>query len=324
MSTQDRPAKARILAIGAEEAGQRLDNFLFKTCKGVPRTRVYRVVRRGEVRVNMGRARPDYRLQEGDRLRIPPLRVAPESLARPRVPPIMPEIVFEDEWLLALNKPPGLAVHGGSGISAGLIESLRAARPHCRFLELVHRLDRDTSGVLLIAKKRAALVALHEGLRQTSQKAHRFQKRYLALVQGAWPDRLHEISAPLRKGKAGDGTRQVAVHGEGRYAKSLFRVVERFGVLATLVEIRLLTGRTHQARVHAAHAGHPIAGDDKYGDWDWNARLRKVGLRRMFLHAAGFHLPHPETGAPLDLQAPLPADLEKFLNALRKEPADQA
>jgi 23S rRNA pseudouridine955/2504/2580 synthase len=320
MNAPDRAA-ARVVEISSDAAGQRLDNFLLKICKGVPRTRIYRLVRRGEVRINMGRVRPDYRLQAGDKIRVPPIRTAtPPAGERHRPRALQPEILYEDDWLLALNKPSGLAVHGGSGIGTGMIEGLRAGRPQARFLELAHRLDRETSGVLLVAKNRPALIMLHEGLRQSAQNERRFEKRYLALVKGAWPDDLHEVSAALRRNKAGGGSGPVAVDEAGRHARSLFRVAERFGDRATLVEIRLLTGRTHQARVHAAHAGHPIAGDDKYGDWDWNGRLRKIGLRRLFLHAAGFHLPHPESGAPLDLQAPLPAELEKFLSTLRDDP----
>jgi 23S rRNA pseudouridine955/2504/2580 synthase len=319
MKTRDRAAAARVVVIDAEASGQRLDNFLVKTCKGVPRTHVYRLVRRGEVRINMGRVRPDYRLKEGDKVRIPPIRMATPAADRTPARAFRPDVLFEDDWLLALNKPSGLAVHGGSGVRVGLIEGLRADRPQARFLELVHRLDRETSGVLLVAKKRSALTALHEALRQSSQKAQSFEKRYLALVKGAWPEELREVNAPLRKGKAGNGLEQVAVDDEGRYAKSLFRVMERFDGEATLVEIRLLTGRTHQARVHATHAGHPIAGDDKYGDWDWNARLRKLGLRRLFLHAAGLAFPHPETGEKLQLSAPLPPELETFSDTLRNE-----
>lgn len=320
MNTRDRAAAARVLEIGAEAAGQRLDNFLLKTCKGVPRTHVYRLVRRGEVRINMGRVRPEYRLQEGDKLRIPPIRMAlPPVGGRPPVQAVRPEILFEDDWVLAVNKPSGLAVHGGSGIASGLIEGMRAGRPAASFLELVHRLDRETSGVLLLAKKRPALTALHAGLRQSAQKAHQFEKRYLALVRGAWPEKMREVIAPLRKGQADGAGGQVAVAEEGRFAKSLFRVRERFGDRATLVEISLLTGRTHQARVHAAHARHPIAGDDKYGDWDWNAQLRKLGLRRLFLHAAGISFPHPATGERLPLEAPLPPELETFLKAMRTD-----
>lgn len=322
MNAHDRVPAARMVEIGAEAAGQRLDNFLLKTCKGVPRTRVYRLVRRGEVRVNSGRVRPDYRLEEGDKLRIPPIRMAVPASERSPARVIRPEILFEDDCLIALNKPSGLAVHGGSGIGTGLIEGLRAGRPQARFLELVHRLDRATSGVLLVAKKRAALTAMHEDLRQSSQKAHRFEKRYLALVKGVWPETLREVKAPLSRGAKGGGAGPVTVDDEGRYARSLFRIVERFGELATLVEIRLLTGRTHQARVHAAHAGHPIAGDDKYGDWDWNVALRKLGLRRLFLHAAGLSIPHPESGERLQLEAPLPAELETFLDAMRSDSSE--
>jgi 23S rRNA pseudouridine955/2504/2580 synthase len=264
--------------------------------------------------------RPEYRLQEGDKLRIPPIRMAtPPAAGKPPVQTVRPEILFEDDWLLAVNKPSGLAVHGGSGIAFGLIEGMRAERPQGRYLELVHRLDRETSGVLLLAKRRPALTALHEGLRQSAQKAQQFEKRYLALVRGAWPEKLCEVIAPLRKGDAEGKGGQVTVTEEGRFAKTLFRVRERFGERATLVEIRLLTGRTHQARVHAAHAGHPIAGDDKYGDWDWNAQLRKLGLRRLFLHAAGVAFPHPATGERLQVEAPLPPELEKFLHALRAD-----
>jgi 23S rRNA pseudouridine955/2504/2580 synthase len=309
---------ARLLTIDSGHAGQRLDNFLLGQLKGVPRTYIYRVVRRGEVRVNSGRSRPDYRLCEGDRVRIPPVRMGatriPAELADNRVGErygwLEARVLHEDEALLVIDKPAGIPVHGGSGAPVGVIEALRALRPQAPFLELAHRLDRDTSGCLMLAKSRAALGALHRDLRRGAA-----DKRYLALVEGRLRAEHRRVSAALDR-PGGRGSRAVRVDEEGgREAESVFHTVRHFPG-ATLVEIQLLTGRTHQARVHAAHLGHPIAGDEKYGEREFNRRLRAQGLKRLFLHAARLMLPHPVHGRPLRLESPLPPDLEAVLERL--------
>ena len=298
-------------------AGQRIDNFLTRILKGVPKSHVYRILRSGEVRINKGRAGPERRLAVGDVVRLPPIRTAsarpaPATPARPtrfRVP-----ILHEDEAMLAVDKPAGLAVHGGSGIALGLIEQLRAARPDAKFLELVHRLDRDTSGVLLIAKQRAALVALHEALREGE-----VDKRYHVMVRGRWRDEMRAVRAPLHKYSTTGGERRVRVDDEGRSAETVFR---RLAVWPTqdpplaLLEAELKTGRTHQIRVHLAHIGFTLAGDDKYGDFAWNRTLQASGLRRMFLHAHRLALAHPSSGEPMTLESPLPADLAAFVASL--------
>ena len=308
-----RPSNAvRLVAIDDAHAGQRIDNFLIGQLKGVPKTHVYRLVRKGEVRVNKGRCQPDYRLQMGDIVRIPPVRQRAE--AKPvttgdvnRFAWLETRILFEDDAFLAIDKPTGLAAHGGSGISVGLIEALRELRPQARFLELVHRLDRETSGCLLIAKKRAALVRLHAMLREEG-----LDKRYLALVRGVWAGKARRIDVALEKNQLRSGERMVNVSEEGKAASSRFTPRQLYAD-ASLMEIRLFTGRTHQARVHAAHVGHPIAGDGKYGDKAFNDALRVRGLRRLFLHASELRLRHPVTEAPLVIQAPLADELQAFL-----------
>jgi 23S rRNA pseudouridine955/2504/2580 synthase len=299
--------------VGENEAGQRLDNYVQRALGGVPRSRVYRVIRKGEVRVNGKRAGPETRLNLNDKIRIPPVRVAPaadpgkpsaELIARMRA-----AIVHEDERLLVLDKPAGIAVHGGSGVSFGVIEALRAARPE-EYFELAHRLDRDTSGVLIVAKKGAALRALHELLREDG-----FEKRYLALLKGPWDLGEKRIDAPLRTDTRVGGERTVKVAAGGKPSVSTFRPVQFFGRTATLVEVTLETGRTHQIRVHAAHAGHPVAGDEKYGDADFNAALRDFGLRRMFLHASSVSFQWPQ-GGEFSINAPLPPDLGAVLDQL--------
>jgi 23S rRNA pseudouridine955/2504/2580 synthase len=288
-------------------AGQRLDNFLVARLKGVPKSHVYRIVRSGEVRVNSGRVAASHRLALGDKVRLPPIRVAEREAAGLPVPALELPVLFEDDWLLAVDKPAGLAVHGGSGIAHGVIERLRAARPEARFLELVHRLDRETSGVLLLAKKRSALTALHEDLRERGM-----DKRYVAAVAGRIRDELRRVKAALRKFSTGDGDRRVAVDArEGQAAETVFRRLARSDEFS-LVEAELVTGRTHQIRVHLAHIGHPILGDEKYGDFARNRELRKRGLKRMFLHAASLTLRHPATGEPLVIRSPLPPDLDAF------------
>jgi 23S rRNA pseudouridine955/2504/2580 synthase len=311
----------RHLEIDAAHAGQRLDNFLIGQLKGVPKTHIYRLVRKGEVRINKGRCRPDTRLAAGDVVRIPPVRTReaqarhlPGAAACENLEWLDTRVLYEDEALVAVDKPSGLAVHGGSGVSLGLIESLRRLRPHAPMLELVHRLDRDTSGCLLIAKKRSALTGLHAQLREGG-----VDKRYLALVSGAWSGKARSVEAALAKYQLASGERRVNVEDGGKESASRFtpRRVYRHGTLAaTLVEIRLLTGRTHQARVHAAHIGHPIAGDDKYGDPAFNRATRALGLTRLFLHASTLRFRHPVSGAALALEAPLPAELSGLLERL--------
>jgi len=304
-------------AVDEAGAGQRVDNFLRRLLKGVPKSHIYRILRSGEVRLNRKRVRPDARLAVGDDLRIPPLRTAalPERSVRMAAPPIDLPILYEDDALIAIDKPPGLAVHGGSGVSFGLIERLRAARPRARFLELVHRLDRETSGVLLVAKKRAALVALHATLREGLA-----DKRYLVLVRGRWRDAKRRVELPLRKFVTGSGEREVRVeHTGGRVACTVFyrRQVWPDAVPPlSLLEAELATGRTHQIRVHLTHLGFPLAGDDKYGDFAWNRALAKQGLKRMFLHAWRLSLPHPLDPRPMFFESPLPADLAGFVARL--------
>lgn len=306
----------RHVDIDASREGQRLDNFLLGHLKGVPKSHVYRILRRGEVRVNSARAAPNYRLQEGDKVRIPPIRTSQSARApgSQRFEWLSGLTLYEDQDILVLNKPGGLAVHGGSGIGTGLIEGLRELRSDLPMIELAHRLDRDTSGCLLLAKNRPALLALHEMLR-----AGRIEKHYLALVKGRWRGGSRTVNARLMRDRVRGGKRLVGVSDEGRDAASLFGPKRRYGP-ATLVDIRLDTGRTHQARVHAAHIGHPIAGDEKYGDWEFNRELRDLGLRRLFLHAARLRFAHPATGAKIEVTADLPADLDNVLDRLR-EPA---
>lgn len=304
----------RFLTVDEEASGQRLDNFLSRHLKGVPRARLYRALRKGEVRVNKGRVKPEYRLVAGDLVRLPPLH-QPRAGERPVVPARLFEqlsqrIIHEDEGLLVIDKPSGLAVHGGSGLSFGLIECLRQMRPEQRYLELVHRLDRDTSGLILIAKKAAVLRELHRQLREKH-----VDKRYLALVVGAWPASTTTVEAPLEKNVLQSGERMVRVSGDGRRAVTKFRIVERFNG-ATLVEASPVTGRTHQIRVHARHAGHPLLGDAKYASDAGDMLARELGLKRLFLHASQLAFTLPEQAA-LSLHAPLDNDLETTLEKLR-------
>ncbi len=294
---------------------QRIDNFLLNRLKGVPKSHIYRILRSGEVRVNSGRIDATYRLQIGDRVRIPPMDVVPAKAGPAHAPkwgaaPLAHAILYEDEALLALNKPAGVAVHGGSGISLGVIEQLRAERPNARFLELAHRLDRDTSGVLLIAKKRSMLVSLHEMMR-----AGTMDKRYYALARGQFKEEKKVVRESLHKFLTESGERRVMVREDGKVSQTVFRRKQRFEE-ATLLEAQLMTGRTHQIRVHLAHLGCPIAGDDKYGDFTWNKALARQGLKRMFLHAASLRFIHPQQEVPLKLEASLPPDLNQFLERL--------
>ncbi|ANC41572.1 23S rRNA pseudouridylate synthase [Hafnia alvei] len=310
----------KLVTIAADEAGQRIDNFLRNQLKGVPKSMIYRIVRKGEVRVNKKRIKPEYKLQPGDEVRIPPVRIAerdeaPVSAKLDKVAALNDCIIFEDDHLLVLNKPSGTAVHGGSGLSFGVIEGLRALRPEARFLELVHRLDRETSGVLLVAKKRSALRALHEQLRMKGM-----QKDYLALVRGQWQSHCKVVQAPLLKNILQSGERIVRVNAEGKPSETRFKVEERFEH-ATLVKASPVTGRTHQIRVHALHAGHPIAFDDRYGDRDFDAELKGTGLDRLFLHAAALRFEHPNTGETMRVEAPMDKKLRHCLDVLRKAKA---
>lgn len=295
--------------VGEESDGQRIDNFLLRVLKGVPKSHVYRLLRDGQVRVNGGRKRPEYRLSTGDLVRIPPVRVAETRAEQPamRGQRLLPRLVFRDEAMMALDKPAGWAVHGGSGISLGVIEQLRLELPEQRFLELVHRLDRETSGVLLLACKRSALTGLHEQM-----KEGRTRKRYLALVLGEWSERRLEVKLALRKFHTDSGERRVVVDPDGQPAHTIFRLRQRYAGFS-LLEAELKTGRTHQIRVHLQALGFPIAGDDKYGDFEANRRLQKQGLKRMFLHAETLDLKHPLTAQPLHLEAPLAPELQRFL-----------
>ena len=316
MPAPAQPAVAR-LSVDEESAGQRLDNFLLRHLKGVPKTHVYRIIRSGEVRVNRGRAAADTRLAAGDEVRVPPVRLPERVVAGPERPAPAREfpVLLEDEHLIAIDKPAGVAVHGGSGVSFGVIEQLRQSRPQARLLELVHRLDRETSGVLLVAKKRSALKALQEQFR-----GRETGKTYLALVLGDWPARLKVIDLPLHKfvltGGDGEGERRVKVAAkddpDGMRAITLVKVRERLPGF-TLLEVTIKTGRTHQIRVHLASQGHPIAGDAKYGDFERNKALQKQGLKRMFLHAWRLQFNHPGSGERVELQAPLPPDLQSFV-----------
>lgn len=294
------------LEVGEDAAGQRIDNFLLRLSKGVPKSHVYRILRSGEVRVNKGRVGADYRLQPGDVVRVPPIRVS-ASADRPAAPARAFDVAFEDDAIVVLEKPAGVAVHGGSGVSFGVIEQLRRARPEARFLELAHRLDRETSGLLIVAKKRSALTRLHDMFRDGG-----ISKRYLALVKGRWRNPLQHVKLPLHKYLTEEGERRVSVSTEGKDAHSIVRLVARWENFS-LVEVELKTGRTHQIRVHLAHLGFPLAGDDKYGDFALNKDLQKAGLKRMFLHAAKLRLPHPLTGDEIELAADLPADLAGFV-----------
>lgn len=305
--------QVQLVTISDEEAGQRIDNFLLRICKGVPKSHIYRVLRSGEVRVNKGRIDQTYRLAEGDIIRIPPIRIAEKAASA--APGMEFKILLEDSSLLVIDKPAGVAVHGGSGVSYGVIEQLRAARPDAKFLELVHRLDRDTSGILLLAKKRSALVNLHEQIREGQ-----LDKRYLVMVHGDWQNQRQHIKLPLFKYNTSDGERRVRVQADGLASHTVFTLLRKYGPYA-LLEAELKTGRTHQIRVHLASSGFAILGDDKYGDFALNRALLKASenrgvLKRMFLHAHQITFAHPETGKPVTLKAPLARECEQFLKSL--------
>ena len=305
--------------ISEDEHGQRLDNFLLKICKGVPKSHVYRIVRSGEIRVNSKRAEAAYRLQIGDVIRIPPIRIAQreeEIVAGAEIKAELP-IVYEDEAMLVVDKPSGIAVHGGTGVSFGVIEALRRQRPQALFLELAHRLDRETSGLLLVGKKRTALVALHDMFREggLGGSGRGADKRYLVLVKGRWMDPVRSVKLPLLKYLLESGERRVRVSDEGKASHTIFRLLARWEKFS-LLEAELKSGRTHQIRVHCAYLGFPIAGDEKYGDFALNKALPKEGLKRMFLHAWKIQFPHPISGTVMALEAALPPPLESFLHKL--------
>jgi 23S rRNA pseudouridine955/2504/2580 synthase len=314
-------AKVQQLEAGERGAGQRLDNFLARILKDVPKTHIFRLIRKGEVRVNGKRAKPDQRLLANDIVRVPPVRTGAAAPVR-HAPPAMVQsligaIIYEDPRLLVIDKPAGIAVHGGSGVSFGVIEGLRAARPD-ETLELVHRIDRDTSGLLMVARKPAALRTLHALMRDGQ-----VEKRYLALVKGKWELGQKRIDVPLRTDIRVGGERTVKAHETGKEAVSVFKPVQFFGKRATLVEVSLETGRTHQIRVHAAHAGYPLAGDEKYGEEEFNGKMKEFGLKRMFLHAHQLSFVWPETGVEFNASAPLPPDLATVIDAL-SAPKDKA
>ena len=315
-------ASVRLLEVDEDSAGQRLDNFLMRHLKGVPKTHVYRIIRSGEVRINKGRVSAETRVQPGDIVRLPPVRISDkvaEKVERPAPAKDFPALL-DDEHMVALSKPAGVAVHGGSGVSFGVIEQMRQARPDAKFLELVHRLDRETSGILLVAKKRSALINLQDQFRERETG-----KTYLALVQGAWPANKKVIDLPLHKYLQADGERRVRVttqdDPEGMRSITLVKIRKVMeprplqGLPAmSLLEVTIKTGRTHQIRVHLSSQGHPIVGDDKYGDFDLNRRVQKQGLKRMFLHAWRLQFNHPASGERVELRAELPPELADFVN----------
>lgn len=320
MQNSSKPPQAGIstpiqqVEIDSEQSGQRIDNFLLSRLKGVPKSRIYRILRKGEVRVNKKRIKPVYRLQTGDLVRIPPIRQAEENPGphRNSVEWLERTILYEDELLLVINKPAGIAVHGGSGIHYGVIEALRALREEATRYELAHRLDRATSGLLLIAKRRSALRSLHDTIRE-----HRIEKRYLALVKGKMR-KSKTVLAPLKKNVLRSGERMVRVDPEGKEAESHFRPQLACNS-CTLAEIEIITGRTHQIRVHGSHIDHPLAGDERYGDSDFNQQMSNLGLKRLFLHAHSLTFPHPRDETTVRLEAPLPNELTQVLEQIKEQ-----
>ncbi len=305
----------RVITISADYAGQRIDNFLCTQLKGVPKSMIYRILRKGEVRVNKKRIKPEYKLKQDDSIRIPPVRMSEPATGKvspklSQVASLESAVLYEDDVILVINKPSGIAVHGGSGLNFGVIEGLRALRPQARFLELVHRLDRDTSGVLLITKKRSSLRVLHQQLRDRL-----IDKEYLALVRGRWPDRLRVIRAPLLRNVLQSGERIVRVSAEGKPCETRFKV-EQYYADATLIKASPITGRTHQIRVHTLHAGHPIACDPRYGDRDFDRHVSKAGLSRLFLHAVSLIFTHPVSGEKMRVEAPIDEALRQCLKTL--------
>jgi 23S rRNA pseudouridine955/2504/2580 synthase len=303
------------LTVTEDEAGQRVDNFLFRHLKGVPKSHIYRILRSGELRANSRRLEAAYRIEAGDRLRIPPLRQPPP---RPDSPTtfkqrLTPRLIHQDEALAVLDKPAGWAVHGGSGVSRGIVEQVRAEHPDWKFVELVHRLDRDTSGVLLLARRRPALLELHRQLREGETEKH-----YLVLVKGHWADAKRSVRLPLEIRRTADGEKRVRVSPTGQEAHTVFRLLRSWKSYS-LLEAELHTGRTHQIRVHLAHLGFPVAGDDKYGDFELNKQIAKLGLKRMFLHASSMVISHPVSGVRVEFAVPLPRDLQSFIDRLDAE-----
>lgn len=319
----DAKPAARIEIVDESSTQQRLDNYLLKVLKGVPKSHVYRLLRRGEVRVNGQRAQPDRRLVDGDQVRIPPVRTGPSAAsgadgtaaAGSRL--LQPHIVHEDDWLLVLDKPSGWAVHGGSGVARGVIEQLRAERPQARFLELVHRLDRDTSGLLLVARRRSALTALHAALREGQVDKH-----YAALAHGTWRKGQRRVEVALRQTMAAPAEKRMIVDPGGLPAATVFTPLRQWRGFS-LLDAKLLTGRTHQIRVHLAHVGHPIVGDDKYGSRELDRPLARLGIRRLMLHAARLAFIHPGTGQPARFEAPLPDAFTDFIDRLDARDAEQ-
>jgi 23S rRNA pseudouridine955/2504/2580 synthase len=316
-SDEEVSASVRFLTVPDDVAGQRIDNFLITQLKGAPRTLVYRILRTGEVRVNKGRAKPDYRLEAGDVIRVPPLRLAeaapPAQPGGSLVRDLKHRVIYEKDGLLVINKPAGLAVHAGSGISWGLIEAMRVVFPEKPFMELVHRLDRDTSGLLMVAEKRSVLRDLHDQLREG-----RIRKTYVALLAGRLKGATHTVNAPLHKGNLPNGERIVRVSRDGKEALTEFRVLDRIGN-ATLVEASPKTGRTHQIRVHAQYLGHPLVGDEKYGNDDFNKAMKAHGVNRLFLHARDLRVKLNGAANYLNLTCPLEPDLEAVLEGLRRD-----
>ncbi|KKO44232.1 23S rRNA pseudouridylate synthase [Arsukibacterium ikkense] len=308
----------QMIEIEDDYIGQRIDNFLLARLKGVPKSVIYRVLRKGEVRVNKKRIKPEYKLQQADIVRVPPLTVAAEpdrvSVKLSLVSELESHILFEDSDLIVLNKPSGMAVHGGSGLQFGVIEAMRALRPQAKLLELVHRLDRDTSGCLLIAKKRSVLTHLHAQLRDKT-----VEKKYWALVSGDWDNKVRKVTEPLRKNTLQSGERVVKVDEvNGKPSETRFRILQRYQE-GTLVEAFPVTGRTHQIRVHTACKGHPIACDDKYGDNDFSSQMQQLGLNRLFLHAKSLSFIHPNSQTTMRIEAPLDAQLDKALTKLTRK-----
>ncbi len=305
----------KFIEIDGQNAGQRIDNFLLNQLKGIPKGHIYKIIRKGEVRVNKGRIKQTYKLQYGDKVRIPPVKLAQKkelpAPGRSLLALVERSIIFEDSCLLIINKPSGVAVHGGSGVSYGIIEAIRALRPEQSFLELVHRLDKDTSGCLLIAKKRSALISVQDLLRNRQT-----DKRYLALLCGQPDFKKKKVAVPLLREALKSGERFVRVDQKGKESTSFFSVLECFNDTA-LLEIKIVTGRTHQIRVHSKYLGHNVAGDSKYGNYACNQRLKRKGLKRLFLHAAQMTFKHPESGKDMTVKAPLSDDLEQFLDVLR-------
>ncbi len=326
ISNEISESSAAFIEIDEASEGQRIDNFLTKTLKGVPKSHLYRILRSGEVRVNKKRVDATYKLSMGDLVRIPPIRATVTQVdievQKPVTPRLEKCIIFEDDAMLVLDKPAGMAVHGGSGVSKGVIEQLRLERPQAKFLELVHRLDRETSGVLMVGKKRSALVALHEAMRR-----NQMDKRYFMLVKGHWTEKNKHVTLQLQKYLLDNGERRVSVltgrpdpraDDESQTSETIFHLIKHYGDY-TLLEAQLITGRTHQLRVQLAHLGFPIVGDDKYGDFALNKTLQKSGLKRMFLHSAETNIKHPISKEKLKLIAPLPPELEKFLQKFATE-----